>query len=71
MAADPRTSGKSTYISSLITDDDGAACGLYLKGSVPLFVGNVSVKNAIVFPDGTTQSSAGVALPDHIDCGGF
>jgi hypothetical protein len=71
MGADPRQTGKQTYISSLITDDDQAVDGLTRTSAGALFVGNVAVTKAIVFPDGTTQTSAGVALPDHIDEGTF
>jgi len=69
--ADPRQTGKQTYISSLITDDDQVVDGLTRTSQGAMFVGNVAITKAIVFPDGTTQTSAGVALPNNIDCGSF
>jgi hypothetical protein len=64
---------KPTYISSLITDDDAESSGLVKNtdSGIPLFVGNVYIKTAIVFPDGSAQTSAGVALPDIINSGTF
>jgi hypothetical protein len=59
MAADPRNTGPQTYISSLITPDDKKADGLTKTSDGPLFVGNVAIKSAIIFPDGTAQTSAG------------
>lgn len=73
MAYDGKTRpfGKQTYISSLLTKEDEEVLGLASTSVGPLFVGDVAVANGIVFPDGTTQTSAGVALPDNIDCGSF
>lgn len=66
-----RQTGQKTYISSLLTEEDRAATGLFRNESGPLFVGNIGVLDGIVFPDGTTQTSAGVALPSVIDAGTF
>jgi hypothetical protein len=73
MAYEGRTRpiGKQTYISSLLTREDEEILGLAVTDQGPLFIGDVAVTTGIVFPDGTTQTSAGVALPDNIDCGSF
>ena len=85
MAADPRDKGPKTYISTLITPADAAADGLAKTSDGPLFMGNVVVKTAIIFPDGTTQASSSGAtsfsglsgqasvaqLPNLIDIGTF
>ncbi len=65
--------GAKTYISSLLTDADKDAMGIYVgkDSGVPIFYGNVWVKTAIVFPDGSTMSSAGTGLPSNIDEGTF
>lgn len=64
---------KQTYIGSLIESADVDATGLYpaTPGSWPIFFGNVVVKTGITFPDGSVQTSAGVALPSVIDVGTF
>lgn len=64
---------KQTYIGSLIEPDDVMITGLYpaTTGTPPLFFGNVVVRTAITFPDGSVQTSAGVALPSVIDTGVF
>jgi hypothetical protein len=62
-----------TYIGSLLEPGDVMATGLYpaTAGSAPIFFGNVVVRTAITFPDGSVQTSAGVALPSVIDTGVF
>jgi len=71
MAADPRNTGPQTYISSLTVPEDAVSSGLAKTADGPLFIGNVLVKTAIVFPDGTTQSSAPAISSDAINGGTF
>lgn len=62
-----------TYISSLLTENDVFSSGIQAAadGSMPIFFGDVVIHRAIVFPDGTTQTSAPANQKGNIDSGTF
>lgn len=65
---------RPTYISSLIEPEDVEAVGIMVPpepGAPPIFFGDVVVKRALVFPDGTMQTSAAQSTGNNIDSGTF
>lgn len=63
----------NTYISSLMEPADAQAMGIQKANpdSPPMFYGDVVVQRAIVFPDGTMQTSAAKTTSGAIDVGTF
>lgn len=65
------STSKRTYLSSLVTAEDKEAIGISVEENGPVVTARIEVRESITFPDGTTQTSAGVALPSTVDGGTF
>lgn len=65
---------KPTYISSLFEPEDVETVGIQVApdpDAHPIFFGDVVVKRALVFPDGTMQTTAASGAGGNVDGGTY